>query len=215
MTVLKEASIERYIGLSTDTKPTGVRIGSTFLEYDTGALYVTYDGTNWTPKIMAGEDWVSVVAKLFEWTSSSWIATQALTADGIQWSDEETLAVGESETQVFGAIFEPPKAGTLIAVELGLVCQLKSGEATAAKKWRWKARNKDGTWVNLHGEVEENLTTAYVEKTRSGNFYAVTNFNEVPFEVGLFCTPHASTADATIISQIKNASQATIIYKPS
>ena len=160
-------------------------------------------------------DLISAVVKLFEWTTGTWIATQALTADGIQWSDEKTQAVGGAETQVFGAIFEPPRGGTLVAVELGLVCQLKSGEATVAKKWRWKARNKDGTWVNLHTEVEENLTTAYVEKVRSGNFYAVTNFNKVPFEIGLFCTPHASTADATIISQVKNASQATVIYKPS
>ena len=215
MTVKKEATIERYIGLAADPKPTDVRIGSTFLEYDTGALYVTYDGTLWTPKILAGDDFVSVLAKLFEWTSPTWIATQALTSDGIQWSDEQTLAVGMAETQVFGAIFEPPKKGTLIAVELGLVCQLKSGEATAAKKWRWKARNKDGTWVNLHAEVSENLTTSYVEETRSGNFYAVTNFNKVPFEIGLFCTPHASTAGATIISQVKNASQVVAVYKPS
>jgi len=161
------------------------------------------------------KDLVSVVVKLFEWTSSTWIATQALTADGVQWSDEKTLAVGTAETQVFGAIFEPPQSGTLIAVELGLVCHLKSGEATVPKKWRWKARNKAGTWINLHAEVSENLTADYVEKSMSGNFYAITNFNQVPFEIGLFCTPHASTADATIISEIKNASEVTVIYKPS
>jgi len=215
MAVKKEATIERYIGLSTDTKPTGVRISSTFLEYDTGTLYVTYDGTLWTPKIVAGDDFVSVEAKLFEWTSSTWIATQALTSDGIQWSDEKTLAVGQSETQVFGAIIEPPKVGKLIAVEVGLVCHLKSGEATVAKTWQWKARNKGGTWVDLHGAVSENLTTSYVEKTMSGNFYAVTNFDAVPFEIGLFCTPHASTALATIISQVKNSSKCVIVYKPS
>lgn len=51
-------SIHRYIGASTDTKPTiashsGVAeptIGSTFYEYDTGLLYTTYDGTNWVLK---------------------------------------------------------------------------------------------------------------------------------------------------------------------
>ena len=155
------------------------------------------------------------MAKLFEWTSATWIATQALTSDGVQWSDEKTQAVGGAETQVFGAIFEPPSAGTLVAVELGLTCQLKSGEATVAKTWQWKARNKAGTWVNLHAAVSENLTTAYVEKDRSDYFYAVTNFNAIPFEVGLFCTPHATTASATIISQVKNSSYAKVIYKPS
>ena len=40
-------AIQRWIGLSTDTKPTGVPVGSTFLEYDSHDLYITYDGTNW------------------------------------------------------------------------------------------------------------------------------------------------------------------------
>ena len=40
-------SIERFLGLSTDTKPTSVPIGSEFYEYDSRDLYVTYDGTNW------------------------------------------------------------------------------------------------------------------------------------------------------------------------
>jgi len=37
----------RYIGAHADTKPTGVEVGSICLEYDTDALFVTYDGTNW------------------------------------------------------------------------------------------------------------------------------------------------------------------------
>jgi hypothetical protein len=37
----------RYIGLSTDTKPTGVSVGSFFWEYDTGVTYATRDGDNW------------------------------------------------------------------------------------------------------------------------------------------------------------------------
>jgi len=45
------ASISRWIGLSSDTKPVAasatVPVGSTFLEYDTGVTYITYDGTNW------------------------------------------------------------------------------------------------------------------------------------------------------------------------
>ena len=41
------ATIQRYVGLSTDTKPTGVPIGSEYLEYNSHVLYITYDGTNW------------------------------------------------------------------------------------------------------------------------------------------------------------------------
>ena len=51
--------VNRYFGASTDTKPTtegssdvlvAIPVGSTFFEYDTGVLYVTYDGTNWVVK---------------------------------------------------------------------------------------------------------------------------------------------------------------------
>jgi hypothetical protein len=40
--------INRFYGLSSDTKPTTVPVGSTFLETDTGFSWVTYDdGTHW------------------------------------------------------------------------------------------------------------------------------------------------------------------------
>ncbi len=148
--------------------------------------------------------------KLFEWTNSTWIATQGLTADGVQLSDAKTLTAGGAEAQVFGAIFEPPKSGVLAGVQLGLTAQMQSDGDTQAKVWQWKARNKDGTWVDLHTEVSENLTTSYVEKYRSGVFYAVTNFNAVPFEIGLFGTPSAAE---TFVCQVKSSSMGIVIYK--
>jgi len=47
MAVLKETVIKQFIGLSTDSKPTGVDTGSEFVEYDTRRTFKTYDGTNW------------------------------------------------------------------------------------------------------------------------------------------------------------------------
>jgi len=47
MTINLLRTVKHFIGLSTDTKPTGVPIGSDFWAYDTGVLFVTYDGTNW------------------------------------------------------------------------------------------------------------------------------------------------------------------------
>jgi len=45
---------ERFVGASTDTKSTdgstSVRPGATWFEYDTGDMYITYDGTNWVVK---------------------------------------------------------------------------------------------------------------------------------------------------------------------
>ena len=43
-------SRKNFIGLSTDTKPTGastaVPVGSKLFEYDTRKTFITYDGTN-------------------------------------------------------------------------------------------------------------------------------------------------------------------------
>ena len=47
MTVKLMSTINRFIGYSTDTKPTNVPIGSKFYAYDTRTEFITYDGTNW------------------------------------------------------------------------------------------------------------------------------------------------------------------------
>jgi hypothetical protein len=48
MAVQLVTTIQRWIGLSTDTKPAVAPVGSTFHEYDTKLTYITYDGgTNW------------------------------------------------------------------------------------------------------------------------------------------------------------------------
>lgn len=55
MVVRRIVTPNRWVGLSTDTKPTqavtpSVRVGDTFYERDTGVLSITYDGTNWVIK---------------------------------------------------------------------------------------------------------------------------------------------------------------------
>jgi len=49
MTERKIATIQRYMGLSTDTKPTTPAAGSTFYEGNTGYLWI-YNGWAWIPK---------------------------------------------------------------------------------------------------------------------------------------------------------------------
>lgn len=50
MTVIRITTIHKFQGASSDTKPTDVPPGSTFYEYDTGIMFICYDGTNWVPK---------------------------------------------------------------------------------------------------------------------------------------------------------------------
>lgn len=47
MAVRLMGSIRKYLCLSSDTKPTGVPVGSVCRETDTCDVYVTHDGTNW------------------------------------------------------------------------------------------------------------------------------------------------------------------------
>lgn len=46
MAVKLIATIQRFTGLSTDTKPTGIRKGSTFLEFDTGKKLI-WQNSEW------------------------------------------------------------------------------------------------------------------------------------------------------------------------
>jgi len=65
MAVKLISTIKKYVGLAADTKPTGVPVGSTFLEYDTRETFVTYDGTNWTTYLIdMGEKTVTTSAAI-------------------------------------------------------------------------------------------------------------------------------------------------------
>ena len=48
MAVKKIATIQRWLGLSTDTKPTVGAVGSTYFETDTGIMYI-YNNYAWIP----------------------------------------------------------------------------------------------------------------------------------------------------------------------
>ncbi len=64
MTVKKIGVYQHFLGVSTDTKPTNVGIGSTYLEYDTSELYITYDGTNWVKKSLSPFNDIKVVRSI-------------------------------------------------------------------------------------------------------------------------------------------------------
>jgi hypothetical protein len=52
MTVTLASHIRSYLGLSSDTKPTGVPVGSTFFETDTSVTSI-FDGTSWWRQAVA------------------------------------------------------------------------------------------------------------------------------------------------------------------
>jgi hypothetical protein len=69
MAVGKAAAITQFLGLSSDTKPATGKIGSTFLETDTGVSSI-FDGTTWWRTTVANGYAVIKVTEIFQGTTS-------------------------------------------------------------------------------------------------------------------------------------------------
>jgi len=110
-----------------------------------------------------------------------------LTSDGVQWSAEKDTAAADTDVVVEAVTIRPPALGEVIEVEFGLTAAFRAvSSGTADLIYKWQARNKGGTWVDLHGAVtKSNIGTTYVEETRSGRFPTQSNFDTPPFEVRL------------------------------
>jgi len=137
-----------------------------------------------------------------------------LTADGIQWSAEKDTAAADTDVEVESVTIKPPALGEMIEVEFGLTAAFRAvSSATADLKYKWQARNKGATWVDLHTQVTKtNIGTAYVEETRSGRFKPVANFDCLPFEVRLVIQCNEANEGR---AKIKNSSCVRVKYAAS
>lgn len=137
-----------------------------------------------------------------------------LTADGIQWSAEKDTTTAGVDVEVECVTISPPALGALIEVEFGLTAAFRAvSSATADLTYKWQARNKGGTWVDLHTAVTKtNIGTTYVEETRSGRFKLVAGFNSLPFEVRLIVQCSEANQGR---SKVKNASYVRVKYAAS
>jgi len=115
------------------------------------------------------------------------LVSGVLTEDGIQYSAEVTTSTADADVTVLSKLINPVLEGEILLVEFGLTAEFKAvSSATADLIWKWQARNKDGTWVDLHSAVTEtDIGTTYTSRTRSGHFTPEANFQNVPFEVRL------------------------------
>ena len=137
-----------------------------------------------------------------------------LTSDGIQWSSEVDTTVVDTDVEIDSQLINPPALGALIEVEFGLTAAFKAvSSITADLIYKWQARNKGGTWVDLHSAVTKtDIGTTYVEETRSGRFSLVTNFDSVPFELRLILQCNEANEGR---AKIKNSSYVRLIYAVS
>jgi len=137
-----------------------------------------------------------------------------LTADGIQWSAEVDTTTADTDVEVESVTIRPPALGEMIEVEFGLTAAFRAvSSSTADLIYKWQARNKGGTWVDLHSAVTKtNIGTTYVEETRSGRFKTVANFDSLPFEVRLIIQCNEANEGR---AKVKNSSYVRVKYSAS
>jgi hypothetical protein len=137
-----------------------------------------------------------------------------LTSDGVQWSAEKATSTDDYEA-VEEVVVNPPALGRVIEFEFGLTCAVKSSGATESACFKWQARNKGGTWVDLHSEVTYPAdASAYKEYTYSGRFKPVADFNTVPFDLRLVIRSGGAGGE-NAAGKTKNSSYVRIIYSVS
>ncbi|MFQ5997342.1 MAG: hypothetical protein ACE5KP_06965 [Dehalococcoidales bacterium] len=137
-----------------------------------------------------------------------------LTADGIQWSAEVDTTTADTDVEVESVTIKPPTLGEVIEVEFGLTAAFRAvSSSTADLIYKWQARNKGGTWVDLHSAVTKtDIGTTYVEETRSGRVKMVANFDSLPFEVRLIIQCNEANEGR---AKIKNSSYVRVEYSAS
>ena len=137
-----------------------------------------------------------------------------LTSDGIQWSTEVDTTTADTDVEVENITIKPPALGALLEVEFGLTAAFRAvSSATADLTYKWQARNKGGTWVDLHSAVTKtDIGTTYVEETRSGRFKTAANFDSLPFEVRLLIQCNETDEGR---ARVKNSSYVRVVYSAS
>ncbi len=137
-----------------------------------------------------------------------------LTSDGIQWSAEVDTTTAGTDVEVESVTIRPPALGDMIEVEFGLTAAFRAvSSATADLTYKWQARNKGGTWADLHSAVTKtDIGTTYVEETRSGRFKAMANFDSLPFEVRLIIQCNEANEGR---AKVKNSSYVRVKYAAS
>ena len=136
-----------------------------------------------------------------------------LSSDGVQWSDEVATVAADEDKEVFNLTLNNDQVGELEKLTFGLTMAIKAGSATADVKYKWQARNKGGTWVDLHSYVTiTDVGTSYVEKTVSGYKFSATNLDEYPIDIRLVIQSNETTPGVAT-AKVKNSSFVEVAIK--
>jgi len=137
-----------------------------------------------------------------------------LTEGGVQWSDEVVTVAADEDKEAFSLTLDKGWIGDIATLIFGLTLALKAGSATADVKYKWQARNKNGTWVDLHGYfTKANIDTTYIEYTVSGYLIAgVTNLDTYPIDIRLVIQSNETTPGVAT-AKVKNSSYVEVELK--
>ena len=136
------------------------------------------------------------------------------TSDGVQWSAEYTTT-GDGYEEVESVTVNPPSLGEIKEYEFGLTGAVKSSGASESVLFKWQARNKGGSWVDLHDEGTYAAdASAYKEYTYSGRVQPVANFNTMPFEVRLLIKSGGAGGE-NAVGKTKSSSYVRVVYAAS
>ena len=137
-----------------------------------------------------------------------------LTTDGIQWSAEKTTTTDAYEA-VEEVTVSPPTLGAVVEFEFGLTGAVKSSGSAEGVLFKWQARNKGGSWVDLHAEVTYTANaSAWREYTMSGRFKPLAGFDALPFDLRLVIKS-ALAGGENAAGKTKNSSYVRVIYAGS
>ena len=179
-----------YIGLSTDTKLTGVEIGSKSYEYDTKKWFITYDGTNWSEMqdldalvLGAGTSLVGKVGIDQATANANEVVVKSISAgtNALGKVGHDITGIGHGVTTVTTAGTDLVLAASTVAKLVIIQAQTDNTGLIAVGATGVDATIATGTGVALYaGESVtlpvDNLTDIYIDSTVSGEGVRYTYF---------------------------------------
>ena len=136
-----------------------------------------------------------------------------LTEDGVQWSGEVSTVNADTDYEVLKVSLDNSQMGILEKLILGLTLAIKAGSTTADVKFKWQARNKAGTWVDLHDyAILADIGTSYVESTVSGYKFPATNLDSYPIDIRLVIQSN-EVSPGIADAKVKNSSYVQVELK--
>ena len=210
--------VVRYVGESTDVKPTNCFSGASFYEIDTYDTYI-FDSGTWrlvvddvniasdatgAKDVNIVENDVPVKQELFD--VSIYPISSLLATDGVQYdtpvncTTDTYIPLFEYNTADFFADLE----GTLAWVYVNISFEVLGGTSLPVVTYQVDVRSDGEAWTAMSAAEDYTTTTDYVGMRLEGYFKIAATIDEVPFDIRLQFLSDATGADEDVTIRLKN-----------